>query len=373
MRVPVSPDDLDEQDTEEISQTEIPDFGVAAGTFDELILKNRSWSETGTVDWLNSQLRVKIASVDRLIALSEEQKGKLQLAGRGDISRFVDQVEKQRRKFRDVKDADIDDRIVNEMNREARQLRGIINSGLFEENSLFGKTRQSMLTVGQSRTSVLLSRIEQAGGRIELTDRPPNEVQNLVLSATDFADGDLRHLGELASLKCLVLDATQVTDSGLKHLSGLQNLETLDLGDTRITDRGLIRIQALTSLKSLNLEGTRVTDAGLVTLRSLTNLEVLDLSRTTITDAGVKQLLGLRRLERLHLTGVRVTNSGISQLQGLTSLRRLFLEDTQITDAGLLPLAKLAKLERLDLHGTKTTAAGVEKLEHSLPNLSVFR
>jgi hypothetical protein len=50
-------------------------------------------------DWLNTQLRNRLAQVERSLRLSPAQKERLRLAGQGDIKRFFDQVDEHRRVF----------------------------------------------------------------------------------------------------------------------------------------------------------------------------------------------------------------------------------------------------------------------------------
>src|SRR5438270_10951450 len=53
----------------------------------------------GARHWFDLQLAIKINRIDRAYRLTEPQKNKLRLAGRGDTSRFFDRYESAKEKF----------------------------------------------------------------------------------------------------------------------------------------------------------------------------------------------------------------------------------------------------------------------------------
>ena len=75
---------------------------------------------------LESQLTMQIADVDRACSLSEAEKSKLQLAGRGDIKRFFDRIQQ-----------------------EPNALRISLGACLFHEDSLLVKSLPNTLTADQ--------------------------------------------------------------------------------------------------------------------------------------------------------------------------------------------------------------------------------
>jgi hypothetical protein len=346
---------------------------VAAQTFDALVFGNRGETPSGVQSWLDSQLRYKIDSVNRVTRLTSSQRQKLDLAGRGDIKHFIDLVEEERRQFEPVGDDELGPEVVKELARTARRLKAKLNSELFNEGSLFDRVLSRSLTGDQNERSAAVHEIATAGGQISLRKSGADEVEEVVLSATDFADVGLTHLRALKDLKVLALDATAITDAGLAHLAGLSKLEVLDLSHTGITDSGLANLKGLTGLRTIYLRKAQVTDAGLVHLQGLENLEVVDLVGTQVTDAGLAHLKGLKRLKHLDLSGIRVTDAGLANLIGLTKLQRLFLDDTQVTDAGMAHLRVLKELRRLDLFGAAVSNAAVESLQRSVPGVKVFR
>lgn len=96
---------------------------------------------------LESLLTLQVDNVGRACGLSDVQKRKLILAGKGDIKRFLDKVDEKRKKFDKVK---TDQNKVNEMYQELQPLQIALNSGLFNEGSIFSKTLKSALEGDQS-------------------------------------------------------------------------------------------------------------------------------------------------------------------------------------------------------------------------------
>jgi hypothetical protein len=346
---------------------------VSTETFDELVFGSRREGPGGPRGWLDSLLRRKVDVVDCGALLTDAQKQKLQLAGRGDIRHFFDRVAEERAPFLAVRENTVDRKILRELNQSTHELRISFVVGLFEDGSRFEKTMKRTLTAAQVGRREVLREIARAGGQVESQNPGTDAVHDVVLSSTDFTDQSLTHIRELKELEFLGLDSTQVTDAGLAHLTGLANLKVLDLSDTQVSDAGLVHLTGLISLKVIYLRNTPITDAGLAHLKELKHLEVLELARTRVTDAGLRHLKGLTRLKRLDLRGLPVTDAGVASLQGLTNLERLMLGDTRITDAGLVPLQSLTTLQHLDLFGAEVTEAGLAPLQQSVPRVNVFR
>jgi hypothetical protein len=95
----------------------------------------------------DSLLTLKIEDVDRTCGMTEDQKKKLRLAGRGDVKRFFDRVEEKRRKFQNLK---TDPNKVGEIFQEIQPFRQTISSGVFGEGSFFAKTLRNTLTGEQA-------------------------------------------------------------------------------------------------------------------------------------------------------------------------------------------------------------------------------
>src|SRR5262245_27613906 len=97
-------------------------------------------------DWMESLLKQKIRDIDRTHRLTVDQKKKLELAGRGDIKRLSDEVDRCRREFELVK-TDLD--LLRPFLREHQSLRVAIRTSPFESGSLLSKSLKKMITDGQ--------------------------------------------------------------------------------------------------------------------------------------------------------------------------------------------------------------------------------
>jgi hypothetical protein len=91
---------------------------------------------------LDLLLTLQIEAVEQFCAITEIEKQKLQLAGRGDIKRFFDRVEEKRRRFQLVKH---DQNRFGEIYQEIQPLQAIFTSGPFDENSILYKTLRKTL------------------------------------------------------------------------------------------------------------------------------------------------------------------------------------------------------------------------------------
>jgi hypothetical protein len=92
----------------------------------------------------DAALALRIDDLERTLGMTEAQKKKLKLAGRGDIKRVFDRVEELKRKFR-LNQNDPQSNIWQAM----QPLQVEINAGLFGESSIFQKTIAKTLTSDQ--------------------------------------------------------------------------------------------------------------------------------------------------------------------------------------------------------------------------------
>ena len=110
--------------------------------FDQWIFGGPRNSRAGR-NKLDSLLTLQVDDVARMCTLSEAQKKKLLLAGRGDIKRFFDLVEEKRKKFDKVKQ---DQNKIGEIYQELVPLQAALNSGLFGDGSIYSKTIRNVLS-----------------------------------------------------------------------------------------------------------------------------------------------------------------------------------------------------------------------------------
>jgi hypothetical protein len=92
---------------------------------------------------LASTLVIQLEAIDRASRLTDPQKQKLQLAGRGDVKRFFDRYETAKQKFHLVKD---DQQKFQEIWQDINPLQTSLHAGLFDGDSLFYKSLHNTLT-----------------------------------------------------------------------------------------------------------------------------------------------------------------------------------------------------------------------------------
>ncbi len=206
------------------------------------------------------------------------------------------------------------------------------------------------------------------------------KLKHLTLGPVDneFADADVRRIGQLPNLEHLGLMGCKVTDEDLAELGNLNRLKYLDLNlNGRITDAGLVHIGKLTNLQHLDLyyEDTQFSDEGLTHLGQLRNLEYLSLCARgrNITDAALILLLTQwSKLRHLDLANFhQITDESVAQIAQLSNLKELCLNGCNlITNVGLQKLlSQLSNLCELDLRDCDLIAENVERI--SRPGLVV--
>jgi hypothetical protein len=121
--------------------------------FDRLVFQQDGGSAAGARRRLDAQLAAQIRDVDRECTLTEAQKQKLRLAGRGDIKRFFDRYEDAERQFQS---ASQDRQNLEKVLRDIRPLQMTLHAssqdlqtGLFHEDSLLVKALPNTLTAEQ--------------------------------------------------------------------------------------------------------------------------------------------------------------------------------------------------------------------------------
>jgi len=94
---------------------------------------------------LEQLLGLRLENIERVCGISETQRKKFELAGKGDIKRFFDAIDEKRRRIRAEGGGQQIDRIEEELSASARWL----DTGVFEERSLFVKTVMKTLSADQ--------------------------------------------------------------------------------------------------------------------------------------------------------------------------------------------------------------------------------
>ncbi len=128
-----------------------PALQAFADEFDQSVLGGTGApAATAQRRWLDAVMAKKVTAINRVCGLSEEQKQKLELAGRGDIKRLVDRIDALRRKFQTIRREGADSNGPNAIDGEVSIVKGILRSGPFGDDSLFAKTQKTILTADQA-------------------------------------------------------------------------------------------------------------------------------------------------------------------------------------------------------------------------------
>jgi hypothetical protein len=114
--------------------------------FDQWIF-NQDRNAAGARRRLDSSLTVHIEAIDRTSQLTDAQRKKLQLAGRGDLKRFFDRYETVKQKFHLLKDDE--QKMQREIWQDISPLQMSMQAGLFDGDSLFYKSLRNTLSSEQ--------------------------------------------------------------------------------------------------------------------------------------------------------------------------------------------------------------------------------
>ncbi len=122
-----------------------PAFMFADENFDQWLYRDLQ-NTAGARSRLDALLLMRLEDVSQACTLSDPQRQKLQLAGRGDINRAFDRVEELRRKFQLVK---TDQNRIGEILQAMQPLQMTFQTGPFGDGSIFAKTLKTTLTSQQ--------------------------------------------------------------------------------------------------------------------------------------------------------------------------------------------------------------------------------
>ncbi len=364
--VVVSDDDFEDLAAEELPAgvpvPARPRMGAALNSFVQIVFGGYQGDVFGAVgNQLEFLLQARLSTSELVCGLTPEQRQKLQLAGRGDIKRLLDEIHVQRKKCEQI-DNGLRPDVPADVQGIAKSLRDRLEAGPFGDGSVFVKTRGRVLTKEQRVQYDKYLALERLGGRMHLRPRGDDEIKAIRMTKAALTDEGLAPLAGLVGLKSLNLDYTRVTDAGLEHLESLTSLEVLEMEGTLVRGPGLVHLRGMQSLQMLDLRRNNVDDAALVHLRGLASLKVLQLDRTRVTGSGLAHLAGLKHLETLLLVQAPVDDAGLAGLSSMTHLKEVNLEGTEVTDAGLPHVARVASLVTLDLRRTRVTDAGLVHL-----------
>jgi len=133
-----------DEDADEVAVVQVRP-AVTDEQFDQWVFQQHR-NAAGARKSMNSQLVLQTEHIDRACALTDVQKNKLQLAGRGDIKRFFDRYEEIKWKFKLIQH---DQQKANQIWQDINPLQMTLRSGLFHADSFFYKTVRNTLSDDQ--------------------------------------------------------------------------------------------------------------------------------------------------------------------------------------------------------------------------------
>ena len=141
-------EDLDESDATQ------PRIQFSKGTVDEFVLGSgaNATDVESLADGLGVKLREEIEQISAACFLDEAQRHKLQLAGKGDIKRFVGRVKRLRDALEKTASIDSFQQFrdwIEPLGREGEILTHMFGDGIFGKGSLFDKAQKTSLSVEQ--------------------------------------------------------------------------------------------------------------------------------------------------------------------------------------------------------------------------------
>jgi hypothetical protein len=120
-------------------------IGISDEQFDSWVFGNRK--EPQVRRQLENHLAMHVERLGLACGASDAQKKKLLLAGKGDIKRFFEKVQRAREKFDEMKR---DQNAINQIFQDLQPLQIELNAGLFGQKSLFEKTSHNIFTGDQA-------------------------------------------------------------------------------------------------------------------------------------------------------------------------------------------------------------------------------
>ena len=140
---PAQDDGFDEDVEEPVGAVQA--FEIPINNFDQWVFGGGNNLQRGR-SRIKSQATLRVDAIDQICGLSEQQKAKLQLASRGDMKRFFDDVDVVRQKFLQVRH---DRNAFNQIWKDIQPLQLRIKNGLFEQESLLHKVVRRTLNMQQ--------------------------------------------------------------------------------------------------------------------------------------------------------------------------------------------------------------------------------
>jgi hypothetical protein len=181
----------------------------------ELVVTTRTPTAHAVRGRFEKILKHEIQIIDHVCVLTEAQKKKLELGGRGDIERLLNGIDERMAKIPRIKN---DEKKFAEVVHEIARLKQRCESGPFDRDALFRKALEKSLTAEQETKYKPIREVLQRGGLVGTDQRGQDVVLGVVLLGEGFTDETLEQLERLPTLGILRVFNTKVTDAGIARL-----------------------------------------------------------------------------------------------------------------------------------------------------------
>lgn len=220
----IAQDDDDPPEEALLGRAQAQNFEMPENQFDQWIFQNFPTAAAARKK-LDQMLSLQMDDVDRACQLTESQRKKLLLAGRGDMVQFYEQVEVVRKKFLLVRK---DQQKFNEIWQDISPLQMKFQAGLFGDDSFYHKTLRNMLkgdqlskysqVDGERRTFQYRAKVELVVAMLEnaipLRDEQRQKLITLVLDETKPP----RRFGQQQDYYLVMWNISKIPEKSLKPL-----------------------------------------------------------------------------------------------------------------------------------------------------------
>jgi len=174
---------------------------------------------------LEQLVGLRVENIERVCGITGAQKKKIELAGKGDIKRFLDSIEEKRRRLVAATGEKEEDRVREELSASSWSL----ENGLFDEGSLFVKMVKKSLSQDQlaryqsdrheARAFEHQAHVEAVVGIFERTlgfdDEQRRRLKSLLLAETRLSEIDVDHR---AAVWFVLAQAVNIPESKLQPI-----------------------------------------------------------------------------------------------------------------------------------------------------------
>ncbi|MBS0266927.1 MAG: hypothetical protein JSS02_33680 [Planctomycetes bacterium] len=147
-RIELVPVDWNDDELDEDSR-HLTHFRLADESFFQLVFGKAVNADDARAQAAGA-LRERISVIDQICGLTDSQIRKLEIAGRGDIKRLLDLVEKERQKFENHLASDVNFEQIMALERDLLNATGPLcqkfHSDIYDSESMFAKTLRQVLT-----------------------------------------------------------------------------------------------------------------------------------------------------------------------------------------------------------------------------------